>query len=154
MFNTNRAVLHVDEDPAATQLIHVLLRPLGIETVQLNDPAQLLDRLLKDQHRVVLLDVDMPHDNGLELLRDIKRLDGGINVIMLTGLVSPSAVLQSQRRGPRPASSSRTPTPNRWPWPSKAPSTTWNAGGKPCRSCRPCSARTRQPCATTPPASC
>ncbi len=99
MFIKNRAVLHVDDDPATTQLIQVLLRPLGIETVPLNDSGQLLDRLLNDQHRVVLLDVDMPHDNGLELLRDIKRLDGGINVIMLTGIVSQSTVLQSLRRG-------------------------------------------------------
>jgi CheY-like chemotaxis protein len=99
MFIKNRTVLHVDDDLAATRLTHALLRSYGIQTVALNDPSQLIERLLNDQHHVVLLDIEMPHHDGLEILRDIKRLDGGITVIMLTAMVSQSTVLQSLRRG-------------------------------------------------------
>lgn len=99
MFLRNRTVLHIDDEPLVTMVIQTMLRPLGIETVPLNDPSQALDRLLHDRYQVVLLDVQMPGYDGLELLREIKRLDGGISVIMLTGIVSQATVLQSLRRG-------------------------------------------------------
>jgi DNA-binding NtrC family response regulator len=47
----------------------------------------------------VILDIDMPGINGLDLLREIKAYDGGIQVIMLTGMVSLSTLLQSFRWG-------------------------------------------------------
>ncbi len=99
MFIQNRSVLHVDDDPATTRIIQAMLRPFGIETFPLNDPLQVLERLLNNQHHVVLLDVQMPGYDGLELLRDIKRFDGGVSVIMLTSLVAQATVLQSLRRG-------------------------------------------------------
>jgi phenylacetyl-CoA:acceptor oxidoreductase subunit 2 len=55
--------------------------------------------LLVRDCRVVLLDIDMPQINGLEALREIKQHDGGIQVIMLTGLVSMNTVLESMRLG-------------------------------------------------------
>jgi DNA-binding NtrC family response regulator len=41
----------------------------------------------------------MPHVDGLQLLADIKRHDGGIQVVMLTGLVTLSSALRSFRLG-------------------------------------------------------
>lgn len=99
MFPLNRSVLHVDDDPLVTLVVQNKLRQLGIETVPLNDPTQTLDRLLHGKFQVVLLDVQMPGQDGLELLRKIKQLDGGVSVIMLTGIVSQATVLQSLRRG-------------------------------------------------------
>jgi DNA-binding NtrC family response regulator len=46
-----------------------------------------------------LLDISMPHADGIEVLKQIKRFDGGIQVIMLTGLVSMNTVLDSLRCG-------------------------------------------------------
>jgi DNA-binding NtrC family response regulator len=48
---------------------------------------------------MVLLDIDMPDVDGLQLLADIKRHDGGIQVVMLTGLVTLSSALRSFRLG-------------------------------------------------------
>ena len=41
----------------------------------------------------------MPRINGLDLLKEIKAFDGGMQVVMLTGLVTMTTVLQSLRCG-------------------------------------------------------
>lgn len=55
--------------------------------------------LLGEDIRIVLLDIDLPTLSGLQLLEQIKQHDGGIQVIMLTGLVSMATILESLRRG-------------------------------------------------------
>ena len=47
----------------------------------------------------MLLDIDMPNINGLELLEEIKQFDGGIQVIMLTGVVTTTNVLRFSTEG-------------------------------------------------------
>ncbi len=94
-----RVLLHVDDDPQITRLVQARLKPRGFRSVPLNDPSQCLPTL-RDQHiRAVLLDIDMPGISGLELLQRIKHEDGGVQVVMLTGLVTMSTVLQSLRWG-------------------------------------------------------
>lgn len=94
-----RQILHVDDDPQMTLLVAERLSPHGYEVVSLNDPTQAINELVQNQWRVVLLDVDMPRINGLDLLREIKAYDGGVQVIMLTGIVTVTTVLQSFRWG-------------------------------------------------------
>lgn len=92
-------VLHVDDDPQVTRMIAKRLARHGWSVTQLNDPTQALSVLAGGTHRIVLLDIDMSGINGLQLLTEIKKYDGGIQVIMLTGLVTMSNVLQSLRWG-------------------------------------------------------
>ena len=95
----NKNVLHVDDDPAITRLVARRLNERGIEVTSINDPYQTIETLLKNNHRIVILDLSMPGIDGLELLKEIKAFDGGIHVIVLTGIVSMGNVLQAQRRG-------------------------------------------------------
>lgn len=94
-----KSILHVDDDPQMTRLVAEFLRRKGYEVTSLNDPTQTLRALSNSDYRVVLLDIDMPQIDGLELLRQIKRNYGGSQVIMLTGLVTVSNLLQSYRWG-------------------------------------------------------
>ena len=86
--NHQKTILHIDDDPQVTRLVAQYLGQRGYEVTSLNNPAHALRALSESQHRVVLLDIDMPDLNGLELLRQIKHAHGGSQVIMLTGLVS------------------------------------------------------------------
>lgn len=92
-------VLHVDDDPGTTRLVAAMLGAQGIDVTQLNDPRQALDMVLNGNYRVVVLDIDMPGVDGIELLQQIKHADGGTAVIMLTGIVSLSSALRTMRRG-------------------------------------------------------
>ena len=92
-------ILHVDDDPEITRLVAKRLEGHGYELTSLNDPRLALAELARSQQRLVLLDIDMPHITGLDLLRSIHTDFGGTQVIMLTGLVTMQSVLQSFRYG-------------------------------------------------------
>lgn len=94
-----RTVLHIDDDPAILRLVAGRLSNEGYEVVSCSDPGDVETLLLESNARVCLLDISMPHADGLEVLKQIKRYDGGVQVIMLTGLVSMNAVLDSLRSG-------------------------------------------------------
>jgi DNA-binding NtrC family response regulator len=96
---TGRSILHVDDDPQITRIVASQFDKHGYQVTQLHNPLDALDMIVRSQHRVVLIDIDMPGLNGLELLRQIKAFDGGIQAIMLTGVVSMSTVLESLRFG-------------------------------------------------------
>ncbi len=94
-----RDILHVDDDPLISQIVAKKLQPYGYQIIPLNDPTEAINELIHKNRRVVLLDIDMPGMNGLEVLKEIKKYDGGVQVIMLTGLVTVSSVLESFRLG-------------------------------------------------------
>jgi DNA-binding NtrC family response regulator len=96
---SNHRILHVDDDPQFTRLIARRLHSRGFDVTPLHDPRQTIAELAGGHFRVVLMDIDMPQGDGLALLREIKAWDGGVQVIMLTGLVSMTTALQSLRWG-------------------------------------------------------
>jgi DNA-binding NtrC family response regulator len=95
----NRTILHVDDDPQFTRIVSHVLQRKGYDVVSLNDPQQVLSELIRHGYRIVLLDIDMPGIDGIDLLRRIKEYDGGVQVIMLTGLVTLSNAMAAFRRG-------------------------------------------------------
>jgi DNA-binding NtrC family response regulator len=95
----NRTILHIDDDPQFTLWVQRLLSRKGYDVVSLNDPTQALDEIMRQGYRIVLLDIDMPGIDGIELLRRIKEYDGGIQVVMLTGLVTLGNAMTAFRRG-------------------------------------------------------
>ena len=97
--NRNYTILHVDDDESMLRIVAQTLGKKDYDVVSLEDSREATKMLLKTGARVVLLDIDMPHLDGLTLLDKIKRQDGGVQVIMLTGMVSMSTVLQSMRWG-------------------------------------------------------
>lgn len=99
LMNTNKKILHVDDDPAILRLVAQHLKSAGYDPIGLTDPLELSDALLRTDARLVLLDIDMPDIDGLAALRKIKAIDGGIQVIMVTGLVTMCTVLDSMQYG-------------------------------------------------------
>jgi len=95
----NRTILHIDDDPSLLKIVSKKLSLSGYDVHSLEDPKKTSRELITTGARLVLLDIDMPDIDGLTLLEDIKRHDGGIQVVMLTGLVSMTTVLQSMRWG-------------------------------------------------------
>lgn len=66
-------VLAVDDDPATVEAIRAMLEP-RFEVVTLSDPLRFWDVLEESRPDVVLLDLNMPVVNGIELCRTL-RLD-------------------------------------------------------------------------------
>lgn len=96
---SDHRVLHIDDDPAVTRLVATLLKREGYQVTSLNDSSQAIPTIVSENFRVVVTDMEMPVVDGLDLLRDIKHHDGGIQVVLLTGIVSTSVALEAMRLG-------------------------------------------------------
>lgn len=92
-------VLHVDDDPSVTRLVAAMLKKAGFAVTSLNDPTKAVEAIVSENFRVVILDMEMPLTDGLTLLQEIKTHDGGIQVVMLTGVVTTTVALESMRLG-------------------------------------------------------
>lgn len=99
MFTNRRAVLHVDDDPQITAIVGSHLRKADFDFEAVHDSREAIETLTKGHYRIVVLDEDMPHVTGLEILQEIKRIDAGVQVIMLTGLVDEQTVFDANRYG-------------------------------------------------------
>jgi len=95
----NQSILHIDDDPNLLKIVSKKLSLRGYEVHSLDEAKRTSRELVTTGARLVLLDIDMPDIDGLTVLQDIKNHDGGIQVIMLTGLISMNTVLQSMRWG-------------------------------------------------------
>lgn len=92
-------ILHVDDDPDMLRIVARRLADEGYRVLSLSDPREVPDRLSDSGARLVLVDIEMPEMDGLSLLRQIKRDDASVQVIMLTGVVTLSTALRTMRYG-------------------------------------------------------
>lgn len=68
-------IVVVDDDPQILELIRDLLSPWGMQLTTLNDPTQLWDTMASVQPHLLVLDVEMPTANGLELCQVLRADD-------------------------------------------------------------------------------
>ena len=86
-------VLVVDDDAELRAVIAQLLKQEGFDPLQAADGAAALEMIRARQPPVVLLDMRMPGMDGLDVLREARKIDSSIAVIVVTGFGSiPSAV--------------------------------------------------------------
>jgi diguanylate cyclase (GGDEF)-like protein len=66
-------VLVVDDDPVLLGAVRALLEPTGLTVATVEDPRTFWDALESVRPDLVMLDVDMPHVNGMELCRVVRN---------------------------------------------------------------------------------
>ncbi|HPC59179.1 MAG TPA: response regulator [Verrucomicrobiota bacterium] len=80
-------VLVVDDNPLASRLIVSAFRTVGFQTQAAQDPLAALELARRQNFDLLLLDVEMPRLDGLELCRQIRCLPGyaEVPVVFVTG---------------------------------------------------------------------
>jgi CheY-like chemotaxis protein len=68
-------IVVVDDDVQVLELLRTLLSSWGMQLTTLTDPAQLWDTLERVQPQLLVLDVEMPAANGLELCQVLRADD-------------------------------------------------------------------------------
>jgi DNA-binding response OmpR family regulator len=76
--------LLVDDDPSIRELLTGFLRPFDMRLDAVADGEGLRRRLPSDDVDVLLLDLMLPGESGLDLCQWVKRVQPGLPVIMLT----------------------------------------------------------------------
>jgi CheY-like chemotaxis protein len=79
-------ILAVDDDPLILDSLRSLLTARGLEVVTEDDPRRVLARLPEIAPELVILDIDMPEMDGIELCRRIRAVPEhrGLRVVFLT----------------------------------------------------------------------
>ncbi|MCU0534624.1 MAG: response regulator [Hydrococcus sp. Prado102] len=89
-------VMVVDDDPKIRAILRTLLEPWGLKVTTLDDPRRFWETLEAVVPNLLILDIKMPHINGIELCQVIRNDArwGGLPVIVLTAHTNPKIVNQ------------------------------------------------------------
>jgi DNA-binding response OmpR family regulator len=78
-------IVLIDDDRSWSQSAVALLRSEGFEVTTAEDGRRGLEVLEQTAPLLVILDAHMPRLNGLEVLRELRRRDRGVPVLMVSG---------------------------------------------------------------------
>ena len=81
-------VLIVDDDPDTITFLSAWLEDHGYQSCSASDGREGMQAILRERPDLVLLDIKMPNQTGVQLYRDIKLNDewGRLPVIFITGM--------------------------------------------------------------------
>jgi len=92
-------ILVVDDAAYVRLRLNRLLTANGYEVIEAADGQQALASYQEHQPDGVLLDIVMPEMDGLTALKELRKLDPGARVVMLTSLHEQSTVMEAIRSG-------------------------------------------------------
>jgi diguanylate cyclase (GGDEF)-like protein len=94
-------IVAVDDDATVLQLIGSLLEPVGANVVKCGDPLRALSFLVEYAPDLVMLDVDMPGLNGIELCRVLRNDPrwAAVPILFLTARADAANVTQMFEAG-------------------------------------------------------
>jgi DNA-binding NtrC family response regulator len=96
--STRRRLLIVDDEPLILEVLTEHFKSDYNVDTALNG-ADALGAILRARPDVVMLDINMPRMNGVEVLKDIKQIDDSIAVIMVTANEQVALAAESLRNG-------------------------------------------------------
>ncbi len=82
-FNNNRILL-VDNEPDNTSVFRMALEDDGFIVDIFNDSLLALSNFKTDFYDLLILDINMPKMNGVELYQEIRKMDNKVKVCFMT----------------------------------------------------------------------
>ncbi len=92
-------ILVGDDDPRISDVIREQLSFEGFAATVTNHSHEVMEILAADRCDLVLLDIDMPHPDGLTLLAQIQAADPLLAVVMLTAFGDADTAAHAMRQG-------------------------------------------------------
>jgi DNA-binding response OmpR family regulator len=86
--NSKQRILLVDDESDITFSFSIGLEDSGFEVDTFNNPLRALSNFKSDSYDLVLLDIKMPEMNGIDLCREIRKLDNSVRICFLTAFDS------------------------------------------------------------------
>lgn len=99
MIAASASFLIVDDDTTFRTRLARAISSRGFQVTDSGSPENAIElaRIEKPSH--VILDLRMPKLSGLDVLRELKRMDEGIKILILTGYGSIATALEAVRAG-------------------------------------------------------
>jgi DNA-binding NtrC family response regulator len=96
--NTLRILL-IEDDAAIRELLRVRLTQAGYELSAADCGGKGFELLKTAVFDVALIDIHLPDMTGIEILKEVKRYDPGIDALMMTGFPEVETAVQALRLG-------------------------------------------------------
>ncbi len=90
-------ILIVDDDKAILEYMQMLLEKDGFEVKTLGDPTGVEDEIRSGGYHLVVLDLMMPKMDGIETLKQIRKLDSDVAVVIFTGYPNLETAVASMK---------------------------------------------------------
>jgi DNA-binding NtrC family response regulator len=92
-------ILVVDDDPDIREVLKDRLESLGYRVLVAASGAEGLELLEKQNPQIVLLDIEMPAMSGLETLKEIRKRELDITVVMITAYGTIERAVEAMKEG-------------------------------------------------------
>lgn len=92
-------LLIIDDEPAIAQALHPGLRKLKVDVITAGTAAEGLKRVSDHHPDAILLDIGLPDKSGLEVLKDIFKMDSRIPTIVMTGQGTTETAIEAMKLG-------------------------------------------------------
>ena len=95
-------IMLVDDEPVMLEIVQALLEEEGYQRfVSIEDSTRAIDKLIRTNPDILLLDLDMPGVNGFEVLTELRSLENyeHLPVIILTASEDPDSKLKALELG-------------------------------------------------------
>ena len=93
----NEKILIIDREPDILKTLETLLTKEGYQVRSASGGDEAVDTFKSEPFDLVIMDINMPVTSGLKVMRNIKKLDEDIEVIVLTGSASIENAVKSLR---------------------------------------------------------
>ncbi|GAB4230914.1 MAG: sigma-54 dependent transcriptional regulator [Deltaproteobacteria bacterium] len=94
-----KRILVVDDEPMIVSLLSTILREKGWNVTEAASGTEGIDRLEQSPFDVILTDLVMPGDSGIDLLRAAKEVLPDTEVILMTGFATADTAIEAMRNG-------------------------------------------------------
>ena len=102
-------MLLVEDDPALNDLVSQMLQELGAIVVRATSAGHALQAASDTAFDLVLSDMVMPGEmDGLDLARELRKLYGGVPVVLMTGYSTAAGLAAEEGRAPKHDGASRS----------------------------------------------
>ena len=96
---TTARVLVVDDERSMRELLSIVLRREGYDVTVSENGRTAVNAMERGRFDLLISDIKMPDMNGVEVLREAKRIDPDILGIMITAFASADTAIEAMRLG-------------------------------------------------------
>jgi len=92
-------ILVVDDEFGDREALKVTLEDKGYRVATARDGAEAIEMVKKRHYDIIFLDAKLPNMDGIETFEQVKKIDPGATVIMMTGYTEEESVRRAVSQG-------------------------------------------------------
>lgn len=96
---SNERILIVDDEPLTRKSLYEILRFEGYSVSAASSAKEALILVEKERPNIIITDLKMPEMDGLELLREVKKMSFKVSVVIMTGFGSIETAVEAMKEG-------------------------------------------------------